>query len=96
MEENPRKPRRFQFSLRTIFVVTTVAAVLLAVSAPLVKDAVIRWREREMSNQIDLFVMQAIAQQSQQIKRKPRDPFFYNLYESPTAPAVQPSDSWAP
>ena len=34
MAENTQKPRRFQFSLRTVFVVMTVAAVLVAVSSP--------------------------------------------------------------
>ena len=46
MEENPRKTRRFQFSLRTIFAFMTVVAVLVAVSAQ-VKKYVVQKRDEE-------------------------------------------------
>lgn len=54
MKENPRKTRRFQFSLRTVFVVTTLAAVLVAVAVPVGRYVIREREERVYYSQIKL------------------------------------------
>ena len=52
MEENPRKPRRFQVRLRTLFLVTTVAAVLVAVAVPVTRHVIQKREESRVKEEL--------------------------------------------
>ena len=52
MEENPRKRRRFQYSLWTLLIGMTIVAVALAVTVPLA-DYVSRVRQEAQRKEMD-------------------------------------------
>ncbi|MCE9548500.1 MAG: hypothetical protein K8T25_23745 [Planctomycetia bacterium] len=57
MEKKPVKRRRFQFNLRTVFVLVTVAAAMLAVAVPVTRYA-IRERQRKEVERIMMELQQ--------------------------------------
>ena len=57
MEEKPRKCRRLQFNLSTVFLMLTVAAFLLAVAVPVASKA-IRAREEARRKAIEAQVQE--------------------------------------